>query len=396
MLDKTVRQAEWQKPLTENPGTSHTLPARCYIDPEYYRQDVEQIFYKTWQYVGHKSQFANPGDYVTAKIADQNIVVIRNKTGELQGFHNVCKHRAHELLSGEGNIKNVIVCPYHAWTYDLDGKLRSGPYLSRMEEFDRGEVRLSPVRVEWLGPFVFANLDPDAVPLEEIAGDMLADMRAKVDWLDDELEIRGSYVAGLKEGQKSDWKVTIENFLECYHCRVVHPAWADMTDMDKYEGGIYGYWATQFATEIKHDNKAYQIDPNAPMQKGLFWTLWPNISFNFMPGERSLIVNIVHPLGHERSDFSGHIMYPPGEVENTSRVEYASQVLGMEDLHICESVQRGLHSLGFDQGRIVATDLCHGTEEHAVHWLHWLINGVYEGQGAYPPLPEAWKRAPAR
>lgn len=383
MPEAGLSSTDWERPLTQDPGRSHTMPARCYLEPEIYRREIAEIFRKTWQHVGHLSQFRAAGDYVAGRIADQSVVVLRNKQGGLQGFHNVCRHRAHELLQGAGNIKNVIVCPYHAWTYDLDGALRSGPHLTQLAEFDRKEIRLQPIRVETLGPFVFANIDQHAPALAEIGGEMMADIEARFGALDD-LEVRQSFDFGAAGGMAANWKVVADNFLECYHCEIAHPAFVDLVKMETYQVDAVGYWSRQLIGAVRAENSAYAVPEDAPRRTGGFWFLWPNTTINFLPGKEGAVVLKVQPLDVERAAFTGAVLAPPGMEDDSERINYVSDPLGVEDQLLCESVQRGLHSVSYDQGRFVVTDQLGGTEEHAVHHFHRLVKRVHEGAGAYP------------
>ena len=114
---------EFDKPLSGDAGRSYTIPARYYTDPDIFEQEKEAIFARTWHYIGHESHVRDPGDYLTLQIADESVFVMRGGDGRLRGFFNVCRHRAHRLLSGAGNTA-TIVCPYHAWSYHCDGRLR--------------------------------------------------------------------------------------------------------------------------------------------------------------------------------------------------------------------------------------------------------------------------------
>ena len=112
--------------LTDDPARSAALPGYLYSDPAVFEAEKTRLFHKQWQCVGHASELPNAGDYLVAKVIDQELFVLRGADGVLRAFYNVCQHRAHELLKGRGNVASVIVCPYHAWTYELDGKLRGG------------------------------------------------------------------------------------------------------------------------------------------------------------------------------------------------------------------------------------------------------------------------------
>ena len=143
-----------------------SLDARYYTDPQIFRMEQQGLLARTWQFAGHVSQVENPGDYFTFQIAGENLFCIRDKSGEILCFYNVCQHRAHELVKGEGNSK-LLVCPYHAWTYELTGQLRSGPNVNSVPGFDRKQICLTSVRVENFNGFLFVNLDSDAKPMDE-------------------------------------------------------------------------------------------------------------------------------------------------------------------------------------------------------------------------------------
>ena len=143
-----------------------TLDARYYTDPAVYRAEQEGLFTRTWHFAGHVSQLERPGDYFAFEIAGQGLFCVRSADGEIRAFYNVCQHRAHELLKGEGNTRR-ITCPYHAWTYELTGQLVSGPNIRSVPGFDRSAICLTDVRVEDFLGFLFVNLDPDAAPMED-------------------------------------------------------------------------------------------------------------------------------------------------------------------------------------------------------------------------------------
>ena len=185
-LKTTTGLPAMERPLTDRPETSHTLPSGYYTDPAIYEREKEAIFYRTWQYVAHESAFTKPGDYVTLHVCDQNVFVMKGGDGVLRAFYNVCRHRGHELL-GEpyGNVESAIVCPYHAWTFEREGALRGARFSSRRPDFDRTDYGLRRIRLEMFCGCVFVNLDDDAQSLAALAGDMEADLRRRVPWLDD-------------------------------------------------------------------------------------------------------------------------------------------------------------------------------------------------------------------
>ena len=198
-------------PLTENAQESFTLPASWYTDPTVFEAEKERIFYRTWQYVGHLGFFPNAGDYMTVKICDQNLFVIRGGDGQLRAFYNVCRHRAHELLTGPaGNVKNLIVCPYHAWSFEREGGLRGARFSAERPGFNRADYGLRQVRLEIFANCVFINLDDAATPLAEIAGEVEQDMRKRLPFFDD-LKPLGTDTQMLGDTvQQAGWKVVVD------------------------------------------------------------------------------------------------------------------------------------------------------------------------------------------
>ncbi len=371
MLDKPSQLTTYEKPLTSHPEESFTLPSYLYTDPAVYEIEKKRIFYKTWQYVGHKSLFKENGDYVTVQICDQQVFVIRGGDGELRAFYNVCQHRAHELLpAGIGNVKSVIVCPYHAWTFEREGGLRGAPRSHLRPGFDKRDYSLKQVRLEMFLDCAFVNLDPDAVPLREQAADLEADVREKVPFLG---ELETPREGGLGETMiDAGWKVVVDNYVECYHCDHAHPDFADLICMDTYQHDTYGLWARQLGADIRKDNSAYKLGDNEEFMQSAFWYLWPNTTFNILPGSREMNISSIKPLGLENTDFGGHTLSASEEF-NEERAEYTANVLVPEDIALCESVQRGLKSKGYSQGPMIVDPERTGRGEHAIHHFHRLV-----------------------
>ncbi len=377
MASSNVVHAAFPKPLTEDASRSYTLPARYYTDPEIFELEKERIFFRTWQYVGHKSQVAKPGDYMTATIVDQGVFVIRGRDGALRAFYNVCQHRAHELLQGSGNVKAVITCPYHAWAYAPDGSLRSARNCEHVQGFDKSDFGLKPVRVEEFCNLVFVNLDEDAMPLAEQAPNLEASIRDFVLNYDD-LVFTGTSTFG-DDVMQAGWKVVVDNYVECYHCGPAHPAFADMIDMACYKHTIDGISAFQLGPDTKPENSAYDFKADDPIQRAAFWYLWPTTTINIVPG--SVSVNITHivPRSPTTTSFVNDRLVVAGEAEDEARNAYLFDLLGHEDQLLCESVQRGLMSNAYDQGRFIVGPEVDGQEEHVVHLFHHMVKQALDG-----------------
>jgi len=355
-----------------DPALSLSLRSAAYTEPRWLQADIDAIFARTWQWVCHVEQLARPGSYVSTTVAEMPIAVVRDQDGSLRAFYNVCKHRAHELLSGSGTTRN-IVCPYHAWTYALDGQLRGARRAERMATFDKGEICLDQVQVEEFGGFVYVNLDPSARPLGEQAPDLAADIAR---WAPDVSGL--THAKRLTYDVRTNWKNVIDNFLECYHCHIAHREFVDLVDMDTYEVRTHGIWSSHFAEAGKHENAAYDVS-RAPITQHAVWWLWPNTCLLRYPGRPNFMVFQVLPTGHETTYETWDFFLETTELDEAERqsVRYIDEVLQQQDISLVESVQRGMRTPAFDQGRIVYDAARSGLSEHGVHHFHGLVLDAY-------------------
>ena len=197
-----------------------SLAARYYTDPHVFEVEKAGVLARTWQFAGHASQLENAGDYFAFEIADESLFCIRGRDGVIRTFYNVCQHRAHQLVSGEGSTR-VVVCPYHAWTYELTGGLRAAPNTKSVEGFDKSKICLTEVRTEEFLGFIFVNLDPDAKPMDDWFPNARAELESFVpQWA----ELKPLEWVDIPEN--CNWKVSVENYSECYHCSLNHPTFS--------------------------------------------------------------------------------------------------------------------------------------------------------------------------
>jgi phenylpropionate dioxygenase-like ring-hydroxylating dioxygenase large terminal subunit len=325
-----------------------TLPFDWYSDPAVLRLERERIFRRTWQYAGRADQAAEPGSFFTCDAGGFPIVVVRGKEGALRAFLNVCRHRGSLVCEGEGR-RETLQCPYHAWTYDLDGSLRAAPRTDHEPGFDRSELGLVRVSVDAWGPFVFVNPDADAAPLAEQLGELPAQVAAAG------LDLEAlRFLERSSSEYEANWKVCCENYLECYHCQVAHPGFSKVVDVsvDAYLLEQSPTFSTQFGPVRETWKGAF--DPRGPIERGQFHFLWPNLTINIMPGQPNLSIGPVVPAGSERtSRFLDYFVGP--EVDDAwirDMLEFDSQV-GAEDTMLVERVQRGLRSGGLEHGRLL-------------------------------------------
>ena len=377
MSKVSTLNVEFERPLTDDPYQSFTLPSRYYTDPAIYELEKEKIFYRNWNYVCHINQIPDSGDYFSADIAGQPVFVIRDKGGQINAFYNVCQHRGHELVGKSGSIRSRIVCPYHAWAYGTDGDLLHARNCDALKGFDKSDFGLKKIRVETLANLVFVNLDPEATPLADQAPNLEADIRQNLPYWD-ELQLTEVYDFG-GAPIEAGWKVVVDNYIECYHCEPAHPQFADLICMTSYQHTIDGITARQKGHDVRIENSAYTMASDAEMPHSIFWYLWPTMTINVLPGNGDCLLVEVKPMGPLRSRFAVSRFSRSPEPDDPERRNYIENILGLEDLKLCESSQRGLLSKGFDQGRFVVDSDQSGISEHVVHWFHKMVKDALEG-----------------
>lgn len=372
----TIKQQDYErlaKGYDSDPRKSLSLNAEAYTSQESFAYDTATILGRNWQWVCHSEKLRNPGDYVTATIANQSIAIVRGKDDVLRAFYNVCKHRAHELLSGEGR-KSVITCPYHAWAYRLDGSLAAAPHTEHLIDFNKDDICLDEVLVEEFCSFIFVNLDKHAAPLAQVSGDLRHEINH---WAPDLGEL--TFAHRLTYDIQSNWKNVIDNFLECYHCPTAHKDFCDLVDMDTYKVTTYGIYSSHMADAGNSANSAYDVS-NATIRTHAVWWLWPTTCLMRYPGRSSMIVLNVIPIGPDRTleTYDFFLETPTPDKMEEEAIRYLDEVLQVEDIALVESVQRGMSTPAFAQGRIVHDPDGSGKSEHAVHHFHGLVLDAYK------------------
>ncbi len=358
-----------ERPFSEDPTISFTIPAYWYFDPDIYDREKYRVFYRNWHYACHASQLTEKGSYFTTRIHDQNIFVIRGDDGELRGFHNVCQHRGHELVRGAGSTR-LIVCPYHAWSYRSDGTLANARNTGTSPEFRACDFSLKPVRVEVFLGMVFVNCDPDAEPFGEMMDGLEEEILSYV-------PDAGSLVYSDRRQYSvaSNWKVIMDNFLECYHCHVAHRDFVDLVNMDAYSTQTHRWWSSHCSRgPVNSDSSAYKVRAGVDFSYAA-WFIWPNITLWAMPGEPNLSVLQMNPDGVEQTLEFLDVFTTSPELSNEMQdaCRYLDDVLQPEDIGLCESVQRGLKSIGYNQGRFIVDDGRSELSEHGVHHFQQLV-----------------------
>ena len=309
-------------------------------------------------------------------MTDQSLFVIRDKAGALRAFHNVCPHRAHELLQGRGHTK-AILCPYHAWSFGIDGTLRRARHGEVVADFDADDICLTEVRVEILCRFIFVNLDPEAAPL----GHTFAGLEAEVRHYTPNLDAL-THAYRVTFDLAANWKTVVDNYLECYHCASVHPALTHSFDLDNYRISLSNKYASFFtAAKEGVESTTYDFE-GAVLKNQCNWWIWPSLCWEQFPGRGSVMVYNHLPVAPERTlqvvDFYFADKTP--NAAERGEMEYVENVLRPEDQAVVESVQRGLRSRGYQQGRFMVDPAREsGWSEHAVHHFQALVKAALDG-----------------
>ena len=359
------------------PARSHSICADCYLDPKFLAVEREQIFWRSWQFLCHEEKLRTPGSYVSADVQGQSIFAARDRDGVLRAFYNVCKHRGHELLRGEGSAR-VIACPYHAWTYNLDGSLRKARRSEQIEDFDPQDICLTRVQVEVFCHLVFVNLDPEAPPLAEQSGDL---GREITDYAPDLGDL--TFAHRLTYRIEANWKAVVDNFLECNHCPVAHKDFVTLVEMDTYRVTTHGIYSSHMAKAGRSDNRAYGTE-GASVTDHAVWHLWPNTALLRYPGRGNFMVWRFIPLGPEETYevFDFFFADPTPNEAELEAITFIDEVLQPEDIGLVESVQRGMRTPAFEQGRYLVDHAGSGMSEHAVHHFHGLVLDAYRRAAA--------------
>ena len=346
-----------------------TLPGSAYLSGEWFEREADAIFWREWFMVGREEAIPVPGDYLRAEIAGESVLIVRTRSRELRGMYNVCRHRGSQLVidapidpgarpEPSGRFKGAIRCPYHAWTYGLEGELRSAPFLTESDGLRRGQLGLHPVAIDIWGGFIFANLTPSALTADR---SLTARLGGAIDHL------RRYPLADLRTARRisyevaANWKVIVENYNECYHCGPVHPELCEVVPAFKEAGGRELDWdagiphrdgATTFTRTGTTDRAPFPglTEDERTRHKGEL--LYPNLMLSLSADHVAAFTLWPLDAGHTRvvCDFLFHPdeMAKPG-FDASDAVEFWDLV-NRQDWRICESVQKGMSSRAFSTG----------------------------------------------
>ncbi|MCO6055072.1 aromatic ring-hydroxylating dioxygenase subunit alpha [Pseudomonas sp. MOB-449] len=361
----------------QDPETAFTLPSRYFFDESLFKAERDRIFMHAWHVAGHKSEFREPGQYVVVDMFDQSVVVARSMKGEIRAFHNVCQHRGNRLLEGRrGTTGGVVRCAYHSWCYEMDGSLRSAPRCERMKDFELQQFNIPQVRVEELGGFIYFNLDPSAPSLAELFPGADEEMHRVFPDLERMRLIEEQDVI-----VPANWKVIMDNSIEGYHFKLSGPCHIDLAKLIDFKGYRLtkrDNWWTYIAPANLQAGEAYGVKLREDLNPNeCFFNIgmWPNNTFYTFPFSEFLGTFIMIPLDAERSLLRFGYYSSNEETAEVSKacMRWMNDELGPEDIELNITVQKGLHSLGYDQGRYMIDAQRSNESEHLVHHFHRLV-----------------------
>ncbi len=353
---------------------AYTIPAPWYTDLRIAELENENVFARTWQAVARIGQLAAPGDYVTATVAGEPIMLVRGQDGKLRGFYNVCRHHAMTVMNEPCGRAQHLRCPYHGWTYSLEGELRGMTEFEGVCGFERALNGLAPVRVETWENFAFVNLEAQAPPLSDFLGELVQRVQPLGFGALKFVE-RRSYTLNC------NWKVYVDNFLDGgYHVPHMHKGLNSVLDYTNYTIENLERCCVQSSpVSIDSHSEASAAATRKGNRAFYFWQ-YPNFMLNWYEGY--LDTNLVIPLGVGRCEVIFDFYF--GDI-GESEMPYIQESIGVservqqEDIVICEGVQRGLGSRAYRAGRLSVR------REAGEHLFHRLLAADLRGHSATAP-----------
>jgi Rieske 2Fe-2S family protein len=351
-LSQTIAPA-FRKTAETFADGAKTLPQQYFVSPEVFAQEQDRIFSKQWILVGHQSQLAEAGDYFVAALAGESLIVVRDQRSVIRGFYNVCRHRGTRLKEDVCGHASAIQCPYHAWTYGLDGRLIGAPHMDQVPDFDKADYSLHAVNLALWEGLIFVNLADSPTPLEE----WFAPLNGKFShWNLPKLRA----AKRIEYDVKANWKLMFENYSECYHCPGVHPMLSKVSPYDSAENDLTegpflgGFMKINKGAGLTMSGKACALPVGKieNLQEVFYYSIFPNMLLSLHPEyvmlhqlwpqspERTLILCdwFFHPDAFNRSDFK-----PEDAIEFWD-------MTNRQDWHVCELSQQGIASRAYEPG----------------------------------------------
>ncbi|NGO78360.1 aromatic ring-hydroxylating dioxygenase subunit alpha [Streptomyces sp. YC504] len=359
-----------------------TLPGSSYADPQAFAREQELILETLWMCAVRAADLPRPGAYRTVQIGRESVLVTRNRHGELRAFLNVCRHRGARLCTEEsGEVRRNLQCPYHAWTYDLDGRLAAAPNLSKMPDVDRVAYGLRPVALrEWLG-YAWVCLADEPPSFEDTV------IGAATERLGGAAAIERYRVEELALGRRitydvrANWKLIVENFMECYHCATIHPELTDV--LPEFADGLAAQYYVGHGAAFGDDVKGFTVDGSAGFarlsgiaeeQDRRYYavTVKPGVFINLVPDH--VILHRMYPLAVDRTVVECDWLYAPEVVASGADVSQSVELfhrVNTQDFAACERTQPAMTSRAYRDGGVLVPSEHHIGGFHA--WVRSLV-----------------------
>jgi choline monooxygenase len=350
-----------QRPLAE----ASVLPPACYTSSEWLDLEVQTIFMREWICIGRQETIPKAGDYFTISVGNEPVAAVRGKDGIVRAFSNVCRHRASPVLTARsGNVK-TLCCPYHCWTYSLDGRLFSTPGypppMEHVKDFNREEYGLFQLRLEAWAGFLFVNFDRDAPPLAEWLGDFPEFMK---NYRFEEMIFQHS----LRYDVECNWKVYLENSMESYHSPYLHrkhvdPARPALWTFENSRGPYEAMYST--GSVVSFSGLPTIPGLSEKEQRGMYH-VWVHPNLQIVATPTYMAYRHYFPKGPDKFEIIFNWCFPPEAIKAAPFSEVAqkyyakSEEILLEDMEICPRIQQGLHSAFYRPGR-------YSTQEYIVH-----------------------------
>ena len=332
-----------------------TLPQRYFVSPEIFAQELEKIFATNWVLVGHQSQLAEPGDYFLAEVAGESLIVAKDQRSTIRGFYNVCRHRGTRLREDQTGHASAIQCPYHAWTYGLDGRLVGAPHMDGVPGFDKADYSLHPVHLGVWEGFIFVNLSDSPTLLDK----WFAPLAEKFShW---NLPILRS-AKRIDYNVQANWKLIFENYSECYHCPGVHPALSKLSPYDSAENDLIegpflgGFMSITKGNSLTTSGKSCALSVgdfgDEDFHRVFYYSIFPNMLLSLHPDYS--MVHQLRPLSPDRTLILCDWCFNPEAFEQEDfKPDDAIEFWDMtnkQDWHVCELSQQGIASRAYKPG----------------------------------------------
>ncbi|CAM8883954.1 unnamed protein product [Rhodiola kirilowii] len=324
-----------------------TPPSSWYTNPSFLSLEISRVFYRSWQAVGYSEQLKNPGDFFTGSLGNVEYVVCRDLDGNINAFHNVCRHHASLIMSQSGQT-SCFVCPYHGWAYGLDGSLVKATRITGIKDFNVKDFSLIPLKVAAWGPFILLNMR-EATSAQQSTDESTVEKRMACYTMD------------------CNWKVFVDNYLDGgYHVPYAHKGLASGLDLGSYSTTMYEKLSIQ---KCEGGPTVDNVEFDRLGLKALYAFIYPNFMINrYGPW---MDTNLVLPLGHKKCRVVFDYFLEASLADDKSFIERSlneSETVQMEDITLSEGVQRGLESPAFCRGRYAPT------VEKAMHHFHCLLH----------------------